>query len=85
MESWVCTSGGKSLLVQCEGVLTAFEVKQYAARRLRVDPATVEMRLFDQASTVSVRWTGDDYTHGGQVGMRRLQERTFRDSDWVDA
>lgn len=86
---WVCISGKEKIVVRCESVLTAYEVRQFAAKKLGTDPASVALRLSNiegsAEPTVEVRWTGDDYAHGGTANGRRMQERASDTGQWVDA
>lgn len=87
-EVWTCSAGDRTLVVQCRGVLTAYEVRQYAARKLGVDPSGLDVRPANVEGaarpTVEVRWEGSDYAHGGTPGGRRLQERAVGSEVWVD-
>ena len=88
-ETWVCEAGDKKLTVRCVGVLTAWEVRQFAAKKLGVDPPALDSALslvcpFD-VPVVELRWTGDDYAHGGTPLERRLQERALGAEEWADA
>jgi len=80
-EAWICVAGDKKLVVQCADVMTAYEVRQFAAKRLGTDPSAVVVRMSD---LVEVRWVGDDYAHGGTLGGRRLQERA-PGAEWGDS
>ena len=91
-ETWVCTSSDhhRRVAVRCVGVLTAFEVRQFAAKKLGVEPGSVDAKLTADGvpfgtPVIEVRWTGDDYAHGGTTRCRRLQERPLGTAEWVDA
>ena len=88
-EVWVCVAGDRSVVVRCEGVVTAYELRQYAARKLGVDPAALSLRPANAEGAaepaVAVRWVGGDYAHGGSLGGRRMQERAAGAPEWVDA
>ena len=89
-ELWVCNAGDKKLAVRCVGVLTAWEVRQFAAKKLGVDPSALDSKLSLDGTpfgvpVVEVQWTGDDYAHGGTAQGRRLQERAIGAREWTDA
>ena len=88
-EWWVCSAGDKRLAVRCASVLTAWEVRQFAAKRLGVDPPALDSRLSDDGvpsgvPAVELQWVGNDFSHGGTPGGRRLQERVLGTSEWAD-
>jgi hypothetical protein len=89
-EMWVCAAGDERLVVRCVGVLTAWEVRQFAAKKLGADPSLLDCRSTLGGApfgdpVVEVRWAGDDYAHGGTPGGRRMQERPLGAADWTDA
>ena len=80
--NWRCAGNGRTLVVRCEGRLTAFEVRAFAAQRLQCEPSALEMVQTDLEPDVTLRWAGDDYAHGGTPNRRRLQELV--DGKWMD-
>ena len=86
-EVWTCSVGDRRFTVQCCGVVTAYEVRQYAAKKLGVDPSSLDVTPSNIEGaaypTVEVRWVGDDYAHGGTLGGRRMQERPVG-GEWSD-
>ena len=89
-EVWICAAGDKKLTVRCLSILTAWEVRQFAAKKLGVDPPSLESKLSTDgapsgSTVIEVRWTGDDYAHGGTTKGRRLQERALGAQEWTDA
>ena len=83
---WICTAGS-TLVIRCVGVFTYHEVRQFASRKMGVDPAALDIKLCteDKPANVEVRWVGDDYAHGGTNHGRRLQERKPGTEKWTDA
>jgi len=90
-EVWVCSAGDKRLAVRCASVLTAYEVRQFAAKKLGVDPTAVDLKASVDdgvprgVSVVEVQWAGNDFSHGGTPLGRRLQERASGAAEWADA
>lgn len=87
---WLCTyKTHQRLVVRCLTILTWHEVRDYAARKLGVDPGELLARLAEPADgelpqAVQVRYIGSDYTGpAGREGRRRLQEEVG--GKWVDA
>jgi len=89
-ETWYCMAPGAQLTVRCVGVVTAYEIRQFAAKRLGVDPSAVAARLLTADAplpepVVDLQWAGDDYAHGGSKGGRRMQVRDAGQDAWSDA
>ena len=93
-EIWTCLTGNRKIVARLVSVVTAYELRQYAARKFGVDPGVVELRPENTEGaaepTVELRWEGDDYNYGGgSKDSRRLQERVVGygsiRGDWVDA
>ena len=89
---WLCTFGDKKLLIRCErSELSWHDARSFAAKKLGVEPYCVEALRSEidavpavlEWEVVEVRWTGDDYAHGGTPGRRRMQERE-PGGEWVD-
>jgi hypothetical protein len=88
VDYWLCATRDQKqqLVVKCApSDLTAYAARQVAARKLGVDPQSLVVERFDQASpgvlVIEVRWTGSDYAPG--QGVRRLQEKVGK--RWRDA
>ncbi len=89
---WVSSAGGRKFVIRCEvNDLTWYEVRAISSKRLGVEPFSSELSIERNpareppasADTVEVRWTGDDYAHGGTPGRRRMQERKLG-GEWAD-
>ena len=91
--TWECAAGGKRMFVRCVTIVTAYEVRQFAAKQLvdpGADPSTILVRIVTSdvpldAPAVELRWVGDDYGHGGSTGGRRMQHRSSSSEAWADA
>jgi|SRR5271166_325486 len=90
---WVSSAGGRKLVIRCElNALTWYEVRAFASKRLGVEPFSADLSIErnpareppPSASIIELRWSGDDYAHGGTPGRRRMQERA-PGGEWVDA
>ena len=87
---WICTAGDRKLAVRCASVLTAYEVRQFAAKKLCADSTTVVVKpsvddgVPHGVDAVEVQWVGNDFSHGGTMQGRRLQERALGAEEWVD-
>jgi len=89
---WVSSAGGRKLVIRCEiNALTWYEVRTIVSKKLGVEPFSNDLSIERnpavdppaRADVVEVRWTGDDYSHGGTPGKRRMQERT-PGGEWSD-
>lgn len=86
-DRWICAIDGHRLIVDCFDILTAYEVKHFAARQWGVDPAIVRLmpsKSKDDRPDVEVRWVGSDFSHGGTEERRRLQKRAVGAEEWED-
>lgn len=90
-DSWICAAGGKRIGVRCLTVVTAHEVRQFAARKLGADPASIDVKRAPEdgipagATVFEVQWVGNDFSHGGTTHGRRMQERAMGGEEWVNA
>ena len=87
---WICTLGDKTLAVRCLTVVTAYEVRQFAAKKFGADPASIDVKPSTDGvpsgdDAIEVQWTGNDFSHGGATGCRRLQERALGAAEWADS
>lgn len=88
---WYATAGDKKLIIRCEkNDLTWYEIRTIASKKLGVEPFSEDLTILRNPENVpagvnllEVRWTGDDYAHGGTPGRRRLQERS-PGGEWVE-
>ena len=46
---WLCDAIGKKIAVRCLSILTAYEVRQYAAKKLGADPAGLDCQRISEA------------------------------------
>jgi hypothetical protein len=80
---WLCTLAARTLVIACDGTVTAIEARSFAAQRMG-DVPEIERVDEEALEDVWLRWTGSDYSHGGGPGRRRLQVREKGSSQWKD-